>query len=389
MQLNKLYFFCLLTCSLSAVLDPFESHLPPDPNDYATIEDPSQHPAPQPPPLLPPAPPLRGSFDAHVLFDLETLAQDFVLETKQIEIPGFFGAFNPSIARWGNALVLSFRVRDPKTGLTHKFGLAQLDESFNLIGEPQVIELPVNNPYHPSRFQDPRLVVIAGRLFITYSNVLEGKVPRDIRRMYFAEVRLKGGLFDVQSPECISHFQGEHELRWEKNWAPVDYNGHLFLVYSLNPHRIVAPIPGTGIAATVSSTRAPIPWNWGDLRGGSPAIREGGEYLAFFHSSINMSSVHSEGKNIQHYFMGAYTFSLDPPFGITRISEKPIIGQQFYHGRAYKTWKPLHVVFPAGFISDEQYIWVIYGRQDFEIWVVKLDKQGLFNSLVPVSSVAE
>jgi len=36
----------------------------------------------------------------HALIDLDSMAQDFVLETKKIEIPGYPCAFNPAIVRW-------------------------------------------------------------------------------------------------------------------------------------------------------------------------------------------------------------------------------------------------------------------------------------------------
>jgi len=99
-----------------------------------------------------------------------------------------------------------------------------------------------------------------------------------------------------------------------------------------------------------------------------------------------MASTHSEGKTIYHYFMGAYTFSNDPPFEITAISPKPIIGKHFYTGIAYKPyWKPIRCVFPCGYISDEEFIWIAYGREDHECWVAKLDKKRLLDSLVPVA----
>lgn len=87
--------------------------------------------------------------------------------------------------------------------------------------------------------------------------------------------------------------------------------------------------------------------------------------------------------------MGAYTFKAEPPFDITGISPEPIIGKDFYHGPEYKTWKPLLVVFPGGFVYDNDNIWVCYGKQDHEIWIVKLDRKGLFNSLTPVETIPE
>ena len=38
---------------------------------------------------------------------------------------------------------------------------------------------------------------------------------------------------------------------------------------------------------------------------------------------------------------------------------------------------------PCGFIANSDYIWVTLGRQDHEIWIIKLDKFKLMQSLVP------
>ena len=85
-----------------------------------------------------------------------------------------------------------------------------------------------------------------------------------------------------------------------------------------------------------------------------------------------------------HYFMGAYTFEKYPPFAITAISPEPIVADTFYKGPMHASWKPLRVIFLGGFVYNRSFIWVVYGRQDHEIWVVKLDKEKLLNSLTPV-----
>ena len=122
------------------------------------------------------------------------------------------------------------------------------------------------------------------------------------------------------------------------------------------------------------------------LRGGTPGLLIDKEYLAFFHCSKGMATQQSEGKMMTHYFMGAYTYSASPPFALTRVSPKPIIGKNFYNGPMHNTWKPLRVVFPCGFVFDQKHIWIVYGRQDHETWVVKLDRNAFFKSLVPVQS---
>jgi len=97
---------------------------------------------------------------------------------------------------------------------------------------------------------------------------------------------------------------------------------------------------------------------------------------------MDMKSIHSGDQEALHYFIGAYTFDLEPPFAIRKMSPEPIIGHHFYKRETYiPYWKPVRVVFPCGFIFDKDYIWISYGRQDHEIWVVKLDKQGLLDSL--------
>lgn len=377
-RMNKVFLHILFTLSTPFTF-PLIANPPPSfievPQDYFEFDSYN-------PPINEPADPQASPITP--LVDLEDRAQSFVLKTKKIDIPEYPNAFNPSIIRWRGSLLLCFRIYGPN-GSTNRIGLTWLDEEFNPIGQPQELNILVNDPFSRTKRQDPRLIAIGDRLFIAYNNVLARIPQREIRRMLIAEVFFNGEGFFADNPECLIHFEGENDLRSEKNWVPFVYNHHLLLSYSINPHRVLHPLLfGTGECNTVASASASIPWKWGDLRGGTPALLEGDEYLAFFHTCKSMSTVHSQGKNIPHYFMGAYTFSAHPPFDITRVSPEPIVGKDFYHGRAYKTWKPLHVVFPGGFVSDDHYIWIAYGRQDHEIWIAKLNKAALFQSLVPV-----
>lgn len=313
--------------------------------------------------------------------DLEQKAQDFVLETKQIIIPGFPGAFNPSIIRWKNSLLMSFRIRDEKMISTFEMGFVWLDEHFNPISTPCVLDIR-DNPSIFYRNQDPRLITINKDVYIVYSNFI--KIDQTIvRRMFIAPLQYEDDTFFITNPLCLHSFDGDSN-KLEKNWTPFNYNEDLLLAYSLLPHRILKYFD-SGTCSTISSTHSSIDWNWGQLRGGTPAFLIDNQYVGFFHSSKKFPSVQSNGRSMIHYVMGAYTFSDNPPFNITSISPEPILGKKFYSGPTYNTWKPMRVVFPGGYIFDEQYIWVAYGRQDHEIWVAKLDKNGLLKSLVPCS----
>ncbi len=314
--------------------------------------------------------------------NLENSAQDFVLETKRLIIPGRPGAFNPSIARWHGSMVMSFRVRDPRTVLTDKIGFVHLDQAFNIISEPVLLEMRGNTSSMHAQAQDARLITVGEKLYIVYSNM--DSAPSYVRRMYVAEVKKDGESFFIEKSKRFFSFDNERPDRWEKNWVPFDYEGNLFLARTLFPHQVMHGIPETGVCKTLASTWGDIRWDWGVLRGGTPALLNGNEYLAFFHSRKDITTVHSKGQCMTHYFMGAYTFSQYWPFSLTSISPEPIVGKGFYSGPTYKTWKPLRVVFPCGYVCDEKNVWIVYGKQDHEIWVVKLDKKGLLSSLVPV-----
>jgi predicted GH43/DUF377 family glycosyl hydrolase len=316
------------------------------------------------------------------LIDLEATAQHFVLETRKIDIPQFPRAFNPSIVRWMGSYLLSFRIRDPGTCAAPQIGLVWLDDDFQIRSKPQILKFSSPDPCAINKRQDPRLVVIDRQLMIIYNNVIRAPSTPEIRRMVYAEIHLDGHQFYATKPQTILYFEKENPQRSEKNWVPFDYQGFLMLGRSICPHEVLHSSFATDRFQTRSWSSQDVQWDWGVIRGGTPALLVDNEYLAFFHSSINMQTVHSRGKSIQHYFMGAYTFSAHPPFELTRISPQPIVGKNFYKGMQYPTWKPLCVVFPGGFVFDDQYIWIAYGRQDHEIWVVKLDKKELLNYLV-------
>jgi len=309
--------------------------------------------------------------------DLEKMAQDYVLEVKQLYIPDYLTACNPSIVRWHDKLILSFDAySEGKEDQPDLMGLAILDEDFNITGNPQILDVPKN------LWQDARLVVLNNALYLVFNGAIDGGV----RRTFIAQAHYNSKKFSIESPRAFLHFPGENPNQWERNWIPFVYDNSLFLATQLSPHRILRPVPESSECEEVVSSNFSSSWTWGTPKTGTTALLDGEHYLALFHSVKVMPSIHSEGKPIQHYFMGAYTFEDRPPFRITGISKEPIIGKHFYHGPEYTMCKPCRVVFPCGFIMDEQFIWVVFGRQDHEMWMAKLEKRGLYENLVPVIS---
>ncbi len=327
---------------------------------------------------------------ADLTIDLESdMAQDFVLDTKKIDIPGYPHAFNASIIRWHGFLLLSFRIiPNPKLSFNSNIGLIHLDDTFNPIGKPQFLNMRTTTSNVPSRAEDARLIAVNDRLYIVYSDNREPKISKGGFRVYVAELQLQNGEFLMSTPECLSDFEGENVQVREKNWVPFNYNNTLLLAYSLTPHRIFHPLLNkTGKCQTIAETATDLLWDWGVPRGGTPALLiNHKEYLSIFHSSNRIATIQSENKPITHYFMGAYIFAATPPFEILRISPQPIIGKNFYSKTPYKPyWKPVKAVFPCGLTFDSRYIWIAYGKDDHEIWIAKLDKEALLQSLVPLN----
>lgn len=329
-------------------------------------------------------------FVAAIDADIDFVETEMLKNQKQIHIPGYPFAFNPSIVRWHGRLIMSFRDLYDAC-LSSEFdsagrswiGLVFLDEDFTPISTPQILNLQGNSEV-ASRAEDPRLIVIGEKLYMLYSDNLDECLTKGGYRMHVAELSYDGEHFCLESIERLSDFDGENPERREKNWVPFDFHGQLQLAYSINPHKILRPIRGQGCCELISSTQQSLDWKWGELRGGTPGVQiDGDRYLAFFHSSKSIASPLPYCQPMLHYFMGAYTFSASPPFEVLEISPCPVAARSFYDGNIYTPyWRPLNVVFPGGILVDNEHVWIFFGKHDHEIWVAQFDKQKLLESLI-------
>lgn len=146
----------------------------------------------------------------------------------------------------------------------------------------------------------------------------------------------------------------------EKNWLWFFHEDKLNLIYSARPHTVVE-FDGYMRMVAERRTEAKLPWAFGEIRGGTPPMRVGGEYFTFFHSSLPWT------ERFRRYYMGAYAFEAKPPFTITRITEHPLlIGSQ---NDPWVEKKPL-VVFPCGAVMRGQNWLVTMGVNDLKCgWI--------------------
>jgi len=176
----------------------------------------------------------------------------------------------------------------------------------------------------------------------------------------------------------------------EKNWSPFTFNATSFFVYSISPiHRIVATASRTFDEAGneqgqamefVYETHNKVNWDWGELRGGTPAeivnTDEGPKFITFAHSQ---KRVHH--KAIKTYFFAAYLFEPKPPFRITHISKEPLVPQgNFYNQSATGwAWSNLdYIAFPMGMgIVDQHTLVLSLGLNDRECHVLEVNLTAL------------
>jgi predicted GH43/DUF377 family glycosyl hydrolase len=131
-------------------------------------------------------------------------------------------------------------------------------------------------------------------------------------------------------------------------------------------------------------TSSQVKWRWGEIRGGTPAALLDDEYFAFFHSSINLKSDCTVNSKL-HYFIGAYTFSAQPPFEVIKISPSPLIAKGMYTKSNYS----MRVAFPGGYAVNNDDIYLAYGKDDWSIWIAKMSKKALLKSMISVDEITK
>ncbi len=319
-----------------------------------------------------------------LLLPLSLFGSKIVVKTQQIKLDAYPNAFNPSIIRYKDSYLLSFRYMPDMFGkeFTSFIGVVLLNKDFKPISEPQLLDSRFGSSVD-SQSEDARLFEHGGEIYLVYNDCIEGTFDYSKRRdMFIAKLSETNGVFYLNPPLKLYHESKYHSTRVQKNWSPFSWNGNLLVSYSLNPHEVLFPNLASGSCSQMASSKPCIGWNLGEIRPSvSPQLVDG-EYLGFFHSGQHARTHASNGEEFLHLVTGAYTFKASFPFSMTKISPKPLVGDQFYTNSF--NWKV--VVYPGGYVVDDNTLYLAYGKNDIEMWIATLDKTALFNSLVPVEA---
>jgi predicted GH43/DUF377 family glycosyl hydrolase len=321
------------------------------------------------------------------LWARKTDAVDVVTSTKRIRLKEFSTIWNPSIVKVKHGFLLSFRYcLAPTYPWISYVGVVFLNDKLEPISTPQLLNTRDEASITSSQAEDARLVVFNNEIYLLYNDNVEVENPNytvDRRDMYISKLSIHKHKVTLEKPLKLFHTEKYHQIRLQKNWVPFEWKGHLMLSYSLNPHEVVYPNLKTGECPSFCETAFESHWRWGGWRGGTPAQLVDGEYLAFFHSPNVTATEASKGILMYHYFMGAYTFSRDPPFSIHATSKEPIIAKEFYTQSSYDK----RIIFPGGFVIVGSSIYLAYGKDDSEVWIAIIDKTKLKKSMKPVTNL--
>ncbi len=158
----------------------------------------------------------------------------------------------------------------------------------------------------------------------------------------------------------------------EKNWTWFIHEGQLHLDYQFSPHTVVALDDQRRKREYKTSTPLVEQWKYGHIRGGTPPVRIGDEYLSFFHSSMPWK------QRQNRYFMGAFAFEAKPPFAVTRITPEPLLAGS---DEDLRTLGGPLVTFPTGCLIRGINLFVTLGVNDQSCAWIEIPIKDLYEKM--------
>lgn len=286
--------------------------------------------------------------------------QLFTIPIKNLPL----GAFNPSVIRFRDRLVMSYRYH-PDEGYKTKLAIAELDENFNVVGNFQL------DMGEDDSQEDSRLFVWKGELWCSF-------VVSQFPHFPASQVKIaklsKPDKWRVSDKEL--YYLPDRQTT-EKNHLPLVHDDVLNIIYKHNQ-------PQEGNWADLSQIiyspfekremKTPaLRWPYGEVRGGTVPLPYEGRMISFFHSSLD----NFPPQNPRCYFVGAVLRKSEPPFQMLAISKRPILrGSEVGGDKSRFHWKS-QVIFPLGAIEHEGGWLLSCGQNDSASILVKVKPDNL------------
>lgn len=244
------------------------------------------------------------------------------------------------------------------------------DEMFPL--NPVPIRFP--NYRGGEQYEDPRVVVHRSQFCVAHCIWRHDRLYRAHQSLSIFDTNWNW-IRTINAPYGGNGYHVGQGSAHEKNWVWFMQDDRWHFVYSFQPHVVVALVDGLNMIEYRSSLKPPVPWLYGEIRGGTPPVRVGDEYWSFFHSSLAWS-----GKK-KRYYLGCYSFNSSPPFSVRRMTLNPILTGSDQDSRIHGG--PL-VVFPCGALYENGEWLVSFGINDELCGWIKIPHQKLSDLVTPV-----
>jgi len=297
--------------------------------------------------------------------------------------PGEWLDFNPTVITTTGGHLLAFIRRDkvPPVPGEGSIWSVPVDASLRPIGIPHIVV---------KRGEDPRAVVLGGRIFLFYIVIEKDAEQRVLGScVMLAELTLSTPTPSVvvthKLPKNPTGNLDLKDLKWEKNWVPfVVDRDHIGLIYAHNPWTVMllnvaaADTPPKFVTAFLNR---PLAWTYGEIRGGTvPIIYDDNKLITFFHSSQVIGS-----RNV--YMVGACIFENAPPFTPIAMTSEPLLFAPYRFTASRFGWNVLaSVIFPLGAIRVSNEFRLLCGLDDGEIGVYRILLNDLNIRLTPVTA---
>lgn len=319
--------------------------------------------------------------------------------------PSHFSVYNPAIVRFRGRLLMAYRVDSGRREtMQRRIGLCALDEEL-LVIPGSVVPLSDTIRGGDPRHYDPRFLVYRDRIFIHYNNNFMTR-PNQIFL-----VELDPDTLQARSPARPLQLDGPRQ-EIEKNWMIFEHEGELLAVYQIAPHTILRlDLAGAGPIACETLYRST--WDvssyadrFGMPCGGAPPVRQGDEYVSFFHSRYPISRLRwvlrywpiAPGTALPRYLAaierrlkrpfvqgryvaGAYAFAAAPPFRPHWITPEPMLRPEDEPPRQHRRRANLYadgIVYPCGAVPWMDDSWLVsYGVHDERCVLRVFPRQGI------------
>lgn len=253
----------------------------------------------------------------------------------------------------------------------------ELDQNFNEKAKAQLL-LP-SKDLGLSNVTDPRLFKHEGALYMIFSHHVHGGAEQVVALLE------KGDQWRITKVTPLFYDDGKKHVEersltpgMEKNWMPFSHDGKLYVIYLLDPDRVILEVNlETGECKKVQSV-AGLNDEFKPMRGGSPPFYDDelGSFLALYHIAFpGRYSYTNLKRNV--YIGGAYAFEGKAPFDLTKVSSGPFYQEDLYKGRQ-------KIIFPTALIKKDDHYLMFYGEDDCSIKVAKINKERLFESMKDV-----